>query len=1040
MRLSNLLFKFDQNPTLNTFLTKLDKPECYCTIEELENGYKIIPTQTFTEVLRSSVNKLLLDTNLELKTASCGCLQFARLQECVHITALYFVGLKLIDEEKFEEEYERYIKLKESTKHKEILNKLSSEIKITNPYFSKIHLIPLIEEKTIYTKDENDEKKNVSRTIYELSLKIGYDKEYVVKDILDFIKMTEENTFYSYGQKLEFIHSYECLDDTSKALYNFLKNIISESDNKSVILRKSHVLRIFDIYKNSSVMYKRVNDEKFQLRTMVETTNAKIMLDDNYLSIVGPSDSKLLLCGIDYAYFITVDMIYAYKYKNRSEGKLFENLFKVNGSLMVDVDSNRFISSILPLIKNQIEIENSFYQKYPVPNIKINSYLSYDNDAVKLQPKIKCEEIDRNSPYIKQLLDGYFKTVEAYDFIRDEQKKYVIKELPIIHKFLSTDLTNLKAFGEVYFDENVKTLKPKKLSKTRVVVSYHVGLVNFNIENNDLTAEELQEVLKAYQEKKNFIKLKDNTILEIDEKEAKELNDFMEDFNISIKDINQPVEKSLNYLVKLVSGVDTNVEMDEEVVRIIKTIQNYKTSDFKTPSTLKATLRNYQLDGFKWLKTLASFGFGGILADDMGLGKTLEIITFLESDSVKAPSLIVCPMSLIYNWDVECEKWGFSSPVELVIGSSEERKSIIENIDSNIKKLYITSYDSLRRDIELYKEKKFRFIIADEAQFIKNQFAQKSEAIKALNSEINYALTGTPIENGLADLWSIFDFLMPGYLSNYNHFRSRYETLIVNDDDEALDHLKKRVSPFILRRTKKDVLKDLPDKIEDYYYCKMEKEQRDVYNAFKDELKADLKSGGNNVLALLTRLRQICITPELVLQKPFENTKIDMAVELIKSSIESGHRILVFSQFAQSFSIISKQLEDSGIKHFILDGTTKAKTRMEMVEEFNKNENIKVFIISLKAGGTGLNLVGADMVIHLDPWWNSSAEAQATDRAYRIGQNKNVTVIKLICKDTIEEKVVYLQKVKKDLADSIVTSDEKKNVKLTTKDILELLD
>ena len=585
----------------------------------------------------------------------------------------------------------------------------------------------------------------------------------------------------------------------------------------------------------------------------------------------------------------------------------------------------------------------------------------------------------------------------------------------------------------------MKNLKAKKSSRTRVNISYNVGLLDFKFENNDLTIEEIQAMLKSYHEKQKFIKLKDNTILEIDEDSVKEIHDFLEDFNISLKELNKPINKPMNYLLKLVNNVDTNITLDDEIVKTIESLQNYKRHKYDLDVNIRDSLRPYQMDGFKWLKTLAKFGFGGILADDMGLGKTLEIIAFLASDTKEMPSLIVCPMSLLYNWENECLKWGFNFPVKLIIGSSEDRENIIVSIEANKKVIYITSYDSLRRDVSLY-DIDFRFIIADEAQYIKNQFAQKSEAIKSIRSEINYALTGTPIENGLADLWSIFDFLMPGYLSNYSHFKSRYETLIQYDDTEALTNLKKRVSPFILRRTKKDVLKDLPDKIEDYYYCKMENKQKDIYDAYVSKLKDDINSGGNNILALLTKLRQICITPELIYQEAFENTKIHMSIDLIKSSIESGHRILLFSQFAQSLPILSRLLERMNIKHFILEGSTKAKTRIEMVEEFNKNDEIKVFLISLKAGGTGLNLVGADMVIHLDPWWNSSAEAQATDRAYRIGQTKDVTVIKLICKDTIEEKVVELQKVKKELAESVVSDDPKNTFKLTKQDILELLD
>jgi SNF2 family DNA or RNA helicase len=381
----------------------------------------------------------------------------------------------------------------------------------------------------------------------------------------------------------------------------------------------------------------------------------------------------------------------------------------------------------------------------------------------------------------------------------------------------------------------------------------------------------------------------------------------------------------------------------------------------------------------------------------------------------------------------------FTSKVKIILGSYEARTEMIKNIDENEKCLYITSYDSLRRDSENYKNK-FRFIIADEAQFIKNQNALKSSAIKSLKADMRYALTGTPIENGLADLWSIFDYLMPNYLSNYNHFKSRYESLIMHSDNEALDMLKLRVTPFILRRTKKDVLEDLPDKIEDVYYCKMSSKQEEIYKAYQERLKKDIISGGNNILGLLTRLRQVCITPELLYDEQFENTKIDMAMDLIRSSISANHRILLFSQFAQTFPLITKRLEAEGIKYYTLDGSTKSKDRVNMVNSFNEDSSIKVFIISLKAGGTGLNLVGADMVLHLDPWWNSSAELQATDRAHRIGQTKNVYVIKLICKDTIEEKVLKLQEAKKELAYSIINSDASSGVKITKEEILKILE
>ena len=1026
MRLSDLLFKYDTNSNLGLILENAAiNPDSYITLEEKETGYLIKTKDLFNEVFKSSKIECTIKPDYSLKSANCGCYQFIKQHTCIHLVALYAIGLSKINKDEFEKEVSKYKRMKDAALHHAILDNLSYDIKAANPYFGQIHLIPVIEERD---KD------------YSLSLKIGYDKDYVVKSIREFIEITENNIEYSYGQKLTFKHSYECFDRISKIFYDFLETISTTETDKSVIIKKPQVLRMFEIYDNSVIFYKEKNCDKAYARFISHTTESSIVLDDKNLTISSPLESKLLLCGVNNAYFLDNDNIYAYSYKNRNEGRLYNYLYKVKGSLMIDNDSNKFISELLPLIKNDIKIDNTFYDKYPIPNISINSYFSYQNGVIVLTPKISCDELAKKSPYLKQLLDGYFSTVEEYQFVRNKEKKFVIEEIGLQFKFLTNDLSNIKSFGNVFFDENMKNIKTKKSTKTRISISYNVGLLEFKFSNGELSEEEIQAMLKAYHEKKKFIKLKDNSILEIDEEDAKEIYDFLEDFNINIKDISKPISKPLNYLLKLVNGDDDMVDMDDDIIKIIKEIQNYKKNNFVITPKFDGVLRTYQEDGYRWLKTLSKFGFGGILADDMGLGKTLEIISFLESDEKNMPSLIVCPMSLVYNWEIECEKWNYSSPVKLIIGTSDSREEIINNIDASKKVLYITSYDSLRRDAQIYKER-FRFVIADEAQFIKNQFAQKSEAIKSIKSEINFALTGTPIENGLADLWSIFDFLMPGYLSNYSHFKSRYEALIVHEDEQALTSLKKRVSPFILRRTKKDVLKDLPDKIEDYYYCKMEDKQKEVYDLYVNMLKDDLKAGGNNVLALLTRLRQICITPELILQEPFENTKINMAVDLIKSSIEGGHRILVFSQFAQSFAIISKELDKMGIKHFILDGQTKAKVRMEMVEEFNANTDIKVFIISLKAGGTGLNLVGADMVIHLDPWWNSSAEAQATDRAYRIGQEKNVTVIKLICKNTIEEKVVKLQNIKKELAESIVVSDDaKKPFKFTKKDILDLLD
>lgn len=1024
MKLSDYLLMYEANTRLKLTLNSAkNKPNTFATIFEHEKGYRIEPSFQFYHSIGASKTSIIIDNGYNLLHKDCGCLEFYKKQDCIHSIALYAIALMIINPSLYKSEYDIYEKKLEARTHNFILNKLSNELKSANAYVGLIHLIPCIE---------------VENNKYKLSIKIGHEKEYVIKNIYDFIHMTENNLDYSYGQKLSFTHSYECLDDLSKDFYSFLTNITTEASDKSIDLRKSNLLKLLEIFKGELIYYKGENQLRFELKRIVKADNVELVLNKDKLYIDTPNNSKLLISGINNSYFIDDEFIYAYNYKSRMECKIFECLYKLNGALIIDVNSDDFISKLLPMIKNNIKILDDFYIKYPIPKIKINSYFTYQNNNIYLNQSVICDDNDKNSPYLAQLLEGYYLSLEGFYFAKNKDGIYNICNIENQYKFLTSDLSTFKSYGEVYFDESMKNIKTKKTSRTSISVSFDVGLLDFSFDNNTLSIEEIQAMLKAYHQKKKFIKLKDNTILEIDEKDVKEISDFLEDFNISINELSKPIKKPLNYLLKLVEANDKNLSVDDTLVKMIRNIQNYKLSNYEPTDSFKSYLREYQLEGFRWLKTLASYGFGGVLADDMGLGKTLEVISFINSDDSMMPSLIVCPMSLLYNWENECVKWGLGCQIELVIGSAEEREEIINKINCNEKKVYITSYDSLRRDISFYKAS-FRFVIADEAQYIKNQYTQKSEAVKQIKSQINFALTGTPIENGLADLWSIFDFVMPGFLSNYSHFKTRYESLILHNDEEALEMLKKRVRPFILRRTKSDVLKDLPDKIEDYYYCKMSSKQRDVYDAYVGKLKEDIKNGGNNILALLTRLRQICITPELIYQEHFENTKINMAVDLIESSIEAGHRVLVFSQFAQSFPILSKELENKKIQHYILDGQTKSKTRIEMVEEFNKNEDIKVFIISLKAGGTGLNLVGADMVIHLDPWWNVSAETQATDRAHRIGQTKNVYVVKLVCKDTIEEKVIMLQSLKKELADSIIQSDQKYDFKLSKEEILQML-
>ncbi len=431
------------------------------------------------------------------------------------------------------------------------------------------------------------------------------------------------------------------------------------------------------------------------------------------------------------------------------------------------------------------------------------------------------------------------------------------------------------------------------------------------------------------------------------------------------------------------------------------------------------------------------------------LAVTLSYVNRQKEEGKKAqPSMVACPSSLTLNWLGETEKFAPTLKALVVSGSAQEREKKIQTIEQY--DVIITSYDSLKRDIELYEEKyQFKYMIADEAQYIKNNNTQNAKAIKRITAQTRFALTGTPIENSLSELWSIFDFIMPGYLFKYRKFKEIYELAIVKENsEEKMQRLKKMIEPFVLRRIKKEVLTELPDKTVTVLYNEMEEEQQKIYLSHlaraKKEVADEIQMNGFEnsqikILALLMRLRQICCHPNLFLQDyEGESSKLVQCMDVITDATKGGHKILLFSGYTSMFPIIEKELKKRQISYLKLTGQTKVSERIELVDKFNEDKDIKVFLISLKAGGTGLNLTGADMVIHYDPWWNLSAENQATDRTYRIGQKNNVQVYKLITKNSIEEKIYELQQKKAKLVDNMLSTQNTFINQLSKEDIMEL--
>ncbi len=514
--------------------------------------------------------------------------------------------------------------------------------------------------------------------------------------------------------------------------------------------------------------------------------------------------------------------------------------------------------------------------------------------------------------------------------------------------------------------------------------------------------------------------------------------------------LERPLWSLANIDASQFEGLPVEFSISDQLVEIRKQMLGEKALTFSDiPKEVKGTLRSYQTEGVWWLERLRMMFLNGILADDMGLGKTLQAIVALTQHMKKkgGHALVVCPTSLLYNWKEEIAKFNPKFRVAVVDGIPSNRKKLIDNIQQY--DILITSYTLLQKDIDAYRSTTFAYVILDEAQHIKNRGTRNARSVKMMQADHRLILSGTPIENSLDELWSLFDFLMPGFLGTYDRFIEKYIRVSGKEQTKNLEYLRKKVAPFILRRMKSDVLDDLPPVSEIVYHCQLSDIQQTLYRSYaesaRDELVKLVERDGFDrvqihVLATLTRLKQICCHPAIFAKEkaePGDSAKYDMLLELLQTLVESKHKTVIFSQYTRMLQIMRDDFESRGIRFSYLDGSSK--NRLEVVKQFNEDASIPVFLVSLKAGGTGLNLVGADTVIHYDMWWNPAIEAQATDRVHRMGQKNSVSAYKLITLNTIEEKIAEMQKRKKGLVKKIVSCDDEAIAKLTWEDVLELL-
>lgn len=709
------------------------------------------------------------------------------------------------------------------------------------------------------------------------------------------------------------------------------------------------------------------------------------------------------------------------------------------------------------------ELEASLYFLYDEVRIPAApSKLSLDLiEPFVMKQGILARNLTEEQKIIDQIFQDFFFDAEQGIYIAKSDKKiveFMTEIIPanqhIVHFNCPENLLE-----QFIYDDTKFTLA---LKETDRVDSYEVNLI-VDGHLNGVTLEQLWECISS---KRTFIELTrkkqakkkgepdtKNKILVLDLDRLSPLVHLFDE--IGIKELTnhkeeRPLWSLANIHAEQFEKLPIEFSMSKRLIEIQEQMLGLRAIEpSPIPTEIKANLRNYQIEGVNWLERLRHMHLGGVLADDMGLGKTLQAITAITQllkTSKKAKSLIICPTSLVYNWKEEFTKFNPKLRVLPVDGTPQQRKKLLNELEDY--DVVITSYSLLQKDVDLYKEIPFSYAILDEAHHIKNRSTRNAKSVKMLQAAHHLVLTGTPIENSLEDLWSLFDFLMSGLLSSYDRFVEKYIRLS-NQGGKNLELLRKKVSPFIMRRMKKDVLDDLPAVSHIVYHCSLSDSQRELYQSYaasaREELQKLVKKEGFDkvqihVLATLTRLKQICCHPAIFAKEKAEmgdSAKYDMLMELLQSLIEGKHKTVIFSQYTKMLNIMRNDLEQLGIRFEYLDGTSKNRT--SIVKKFNEDPEISVFLVSLKAGGTGLNLVGADTVIHYDMWWNPAVENQATDRVHRIGQKNSVSSYKLITLNTVEEKIVELQNRKKGLVTQVVACDEETMGKLTWEEVLELL-
>lgn len=990
---------------------------------------------------------IVIEDNKEIVKTICDCKEYRNFQSCKHIGAV-FVNY-----------YETLFKGSIINVHKiteDILNKFMPDEDTLIKKELQVELIINVTEKESYYYYYGR-----TYTDFNIKIMIGEDKLYTLGNHATAFKVAYENQEGEvyFGKNFTYIPEKYYLSSNSKTIIESYLDVCEGSYNRNIFAKdfKTFLNKI----KNTNFIINNYKiegiKEGFPISSNLIKNNESYELDFDLENIE-------VLIKNDYEYILYKGNLY---HLRKLEQELIDDLMenKLDKLIISKEKVDAFTKGLLKIVRKNLKIDASVTDITLPKEISTKLYFDLRSSYILVDALFKYDEKEVNyfdkSNTILRDIDYETKVINdilKYGFEIDNNK-IILKDIEKEVEFLENGLENLATKYEIFTTEKFKGINIKK--KTSVTSMFGIGqdnILSYTFSLGDINSNELVNIFEEIKNKKKYYRLKNGDILNLEDESLKELSDLKDDLELSDAEIIAGHGAILKYRAIYLDSLKNTkyniIKTDNLFDNFIDKFYKFKDINLTLPKDELKILRDYQVTGVKWLYTLAKTGFGGILADEMGLGKTIQVIYYIKQmlkDNENNKFLIVVPTSLAYNWDHEFDSFGSNIKRKICVGNKDKRTKILRNLnDTNV---IITTYGLLREDEELYNNLNFNTMVIDEAQNIKNNMAGITKVVKKINAETKFALTGTPLENSILELWSIFDFIMPGYLASLTKFQSKYKIKDFDEDSEILiKGLSKQINPFILRRKKQDVVKELPDKLINDIYIELKDEQKKLYVAelerVKEEMEKIIETEGMNkarflILQLLTKLRQICIDPSIVYDNYKDGSnKLEQLESIVNEYIKNNHKILIFSSFKTALNIVKEKLNKAKIKTYMIDGSVPAKDRIEMVDNFNNNDGVKVFLIMLKSGGTGLNLATADVVIHLDLWWNPQAENQATDRAHRIGQKNTVEVIHLITKGTIEEKILELQNKKRILSDKLIDGEIRdKNIlsELTKEDIKNLL-